>query len=128
MRRDDEPSNADILDELQHIHRLLRYVLQGELRMANEIEDIIVEVHSMGDTVDAGVVSLDKLAALVAANANDPVKLQGILSDLRAQKVRLATAIANDDPAAPLPPPAPEPPVETPVGEVPPADSAVPQA
>ncbi len=75
--------------------------------------DLVAEVHAEADLFRAGAKAIngliDQVAAINAANANDPA-IAALVVEMKANAAQLATAI----PAAPLPPPAPTDPTSTP--------------
>lgn len=98
-----------------------RTIYEGITDMAGEIDRIETEVTGISGAVDSSTALLKKLADLIKANANDPVRMNKIADDLMASKDKLAAAVAANDPGS-AEPPAEEPPVEEPPAEEPPAD------
>jgi hypothetical protein len=76
-----------------------------EEKILSEIDDLNSAVQAISDAVAIAVTDLQKLAAEITAQANDPAAMEAAAGKLN----DLATAL-NAATTAAVPPPAPEPP------------------
>lgn len=98
------------VDEMASLRLRLHHM---ELRivsaMTAQTDAIVAAVAANRDVVNSAITLLTRLTALVQANINDPVALQGALDSINAEKADLAAAVAANTPADPNAPPAPAP-------------------
>lgn len=95
---DDSRSSVleDILESLEQIERRLKH-------MANEMDDLAVEITEIEGAGDSTIALVEAFYAYVQAHLNDPAALRTYVERLRAQKAELAAAVV----ANPLPPETP---------------------
>lgn len=88
------------------VHRIDQRTKREEVQLMDfqtELQNLTNEVNADTDADNAGATALNKLAALIAANQNDPAALADLSAKLAAGRTALAAAIANTDPNKPPP-------------------------
>lgn len=99
--------------KLDAVLELLTASKAKEDKMLKETQDLIAEVEATKTVVESAVTLIDGLIAKIEAAKDDPVAVQAAIDELRAEKQKLADAVAAGTPSSPAPPA--EPPAPTPV-------------
>ena len=95
-----------IWSRLAVINAKLDVILRKEKDIIMTLDDITNAV-AAEQTVEASAITLlNQLAAEVAAAANDPAKIQAIVTQIQTNAATLAAAVTANTPAAPAPAPA----------------------
>ena len=68
--------------------------------MAQEFDDLEVQVKANTDAEDSALVLINGFAARLAAAGTDPVKLKALSADLKTHADALAAAVVANTPAA----------------------------
>jgi type II secretory pathway component PulM len=79
-------------------HKLKR-ILKEIMRMSAELDRLTTEVEESRTVTQSAIVLLGKLADLIRASVNDPVKLKQLADDLDAQQKELSDAVVANTPA-----------------------------
>lgn len=69
--------------------------------MSAQLDTLSAQVATNTDVVKSAIVFINGIAAQIIALKTDPVKLQQLADDMKAQDDQLAAAIAANTPAAP---------------------------
>lgn len=97
--------------KLGQLIALLSVIQQQELKMAGELDALTAEVSRNTSLEQSAIVLIQGLAAQIAANATDPVKLAALTAQLTGSADALAAALTANTPGSPpAPEPAPAPP------------------
>ena len=106
-------TNRELLEEIAEdvtSTRLIALALERKVRdLMSHFTELIAEVSEMKTVVEGAVATLDRLADAVEEHATEPAVLKQIVADLRADKEKLAAAVASVPPDEPEPTPDPEP-------------------
>jgi len=96
-------NDPDTERKLDRILAALASITTKENTIMATLKDIQDDVASETTVVDSVVTLLESLSAQLTAAiaANDPVALQGIVDNITANKTKLASAVAQNTPAAP---------------------------
>lgn len=96
--------HEDIMQSLEHIHRLLHIILERTAHMSAVTDRLVASVAALTSAENSAITLLGQLSQLIRDNAEDPTALNKIADDIDANTTAIAAAVVANTPATPTPP------------------------